>query len=169
MFQRGMWIPQFKPDEDRHHQIFFRCSDCKPLKKACQFFGHVSDIVCDSEKLKTVFDTPLCSSKDCPIKGFMQPTHNLYQVFCDEDGNRFNVFFENIAQVERFFQRFPAKACLFDGKTWCKFLAIEQYHHALIATNEKKLTELTLRKVPIEYGYFKFVYVSGFLSDRIDE
>ena len=70
----------------------------KGMKKACQFFGHHSDSICEEPKLRTVYVKPVCSSNGCPDVDFLYPTHNLYQTFCDENLSWFHVFFENSKQ-----------------------------------------------------------------------
>ena len=164
-----MWLPQHDPAEDRYYHFFHRCDYCRPLKRACQHFGHVSpSCECGEPKLKTVQDRPVCEIPGCPKQDFLRPTHNLYQTFCDEEWNWFHVFFENVEQVESFFRHFPAEVCLNNSRVWCKFVSIVQYHKSLYASGEQKLSEITLKKERKGNGPERFVYISGFLSDSFE-
>ena len=163
-----MWIPQNSVDDDRHHQIIWKCGHCKPLKKSCQFFGHFNETVCEAPRLKTRNDQPVCNYSDCPVEDSMKPTHNLYQTFCDASWNFFFVFFQDVNQVEMFFSKFPAKLCLEDNLVWCKFLSVIQYHKSLKACNQFKPLKITIRKESMSDGTERFYYVSGYLPDRID-
>ena len=165
--RRCMWIPPSNIDDDRHHHIYFRCGTCRPLKRACQYFGHLSDIVCNEPKLATINDSPVCRSEVCSSDGFMIPTHCFYQTFSDVNGNRFFVFFQTVKEVESFFQRFPAKLCLQDDRTWCKFLTIMYQHRTLLAHSQTKMMDLTVREVPFGNDFVRCNYVAGFLSDLL--
>ena len=158
-----MWIPQ-DASEDRHHHIFFRCTSCRVLVTACQFFGHCSEVECDKPCWKTVNDTPICSSGRCKEPDFMVVSHCLYQTFSDKEGNRFNVFFKSPDEVDSFFQTMPAKLCLQDDGVWCKFNTMIHYHHILRAHNQFKVSELTVKSKSIGNGLFRYDYISGFLD-----
>ena len=164
ILKKCMWIPPFQENEDRFHQIFLRCDHCKPLKKSCQYYGHMCpETICLEQKLKTIQDRPVCEYPECPKQDFLKPTHNLYQTFCDENSNRFPVFFPSVEKVESFFRYFPANQCLENDVVWCKFSAIIHYHNGLLNCGETKMIEITLKKEKISFGRERFVYVSGFL------
>ena len=120
------------------------------------------------QKLKTIYDTPVCNNVKCPEEDFMVPTHNLYQIFCDESGDWFNVFFEDVEAVESFFVKFPAKKCLEDDRVWCKFISVIQYYDSLRRFNQFKPLELSVRNEVMSDGTNRIYYVSGFLPDRMD-
>ena len=161
-----MWIPSHDSSEDRHHQIFFRCPACRALKKACQFFGHCADSAdseCSEPRLKTINDTPICTSPRCKEPDFMVVSHCLYQVFCDADGRRFNVFFKSPEEVDSFFRDFPAKLCFSDNSVWCKFNSVLYYHHQLRAHDQFRAVKITARSKSLGNGQFRYDFVSGFL------
>ena len=168
VLKKGMWMPPSDVSEDRFHQIYYRCKHCKPLKKACQYFGHVSEMVCEEPQLKTVNDIPVCEDRNCPNQDFMLATHNLCQTFYDEEWNWFNVFFTDVEQVNLFFRHFPANRCLQDDKTWCQFVAIVQHHKSLEAFKILKMIELTLKVEKLKNGVERLVYVSGFLQNSLE-
>ena len=164
-----MWVPGSDIQEDRHHLIHFRCKHCRRMKSACQYYGHYSDehdLNCQAEKLKTVYDKPVCEEPECPDTDFMRATHNFFQTFQDKDGQNFCVFFDTLAEVQRFFRFFPAAKCLDDDLTWCSFVSVIHQHKSLLSFGQFKELELTVCKRPIMSGTsFRFQYVSGFLSN----
>ena len=161
-----MWIPMNNVDVDRHHHMFFKCDDCKPLLKACQFFGHQSDIECHAPTLDTIYDKPVCSSVNCAENDFMKPTHCLVQTFCDENYNRVTVHFECVQQAELFFVKFPAKQCLDSDVVWCRFLAVIHFFISLESINSFFPTELVVTKKVLASGYERLYFVTGVLSDH---
>lgn len=159
-----MWIPRHDAQEDRHHQIFFRCTSCRQLLRACQFFGHCSEVDCDEPRLKTVNDAPICTNSKCKDPDFMVVSHCLYQVFSDKEGNRFNIFFGNPNEVDSFFRNLSAKLCLQDDAVWCKFNALVHYHRILQAHNQFRMTEITVKSKSLGNGLYRYDYISGSLN-----
>lgn len=163
-----MGVPRKDISVERHHQMFFKCSHCLPLRMACQFFGHCSEEVCTSSSLPTVYDKAICSEENCPDKDFMVPTHNLLQFFCDENLDGFCVYFEDTIHVEQFFSKFPAKDCLENDAIWCKLLSVAQHHQSLLDHNVFRQCQIVVRKKMRSSQFYRWYYVSGSLSDRID-
>ena len=152
-----MWNPHQSLDTDRHHHIFFRCKHCRPLKRACQAFGHIGEVTCDLQSIRTVMDKPVCEAENCPEPDFMIPTHNRVQWFSNKDSNGFCVFFHSPKDVDNFFTHYKAADCLDNNGTWCQFLATLQLHKNYMAHVFEPLT-LTVREEDL-----KLYYVSGCL------
>lgn len=118
------WLPSISEDDDRNHHILFKCSHCRPLSSACQYFGHRGEGTnCTKQQLGTVMDQPICNNPDCPEPDYMSPTHNLVQTFQDENENIFSIFFKTPAEVNCFFGVYDAKSCSEDDALWCKYVA----------------------------------------------
>ena len=162
-----MWIPGNGAEDDRHHLIYFKCSYCKGQKRACQFFGHYSDLYCDAPSLQTVYDKPICSLAECQGSDFMRPTHSLTQIFCDENFDWHYVFFETVEQAELFFTHYPAQECLDDNIIWLRFLSVSQFHRSLELSGCFVPTNIVVTEIKAASGVKKLIYNAGTLSNIV--
>ena len=159
-----MWVPMADLEDDRHHHIYFKCDHCRPLKKACQFYKHYSDLCCEAPILNTLYDKPVCNNEDCPEQDFLKVTHKLTQAFCDGNFDRIFIFFDSVAQAEDFFVHFPAKECLESSYVWAKYSAIVQFHKSLVSSCTFLPIDIVISRKP---GTERLYYVSGTLPSQI--
>ena len=167
------WVPE--AEEDLHHWILFRCTTCRIVRRACQFFGHLKDNACEWETNYTFYDKPVCSK--CTISSdewdftdlyridFLVPSFNLVQTFTDRNNNFLKIFFDSEESIDLFFSPFEAEKCLHNDAFACNFLATVKWHE-LRRKNGAPLFFPVCFESRVENKCLRYYYVSGALSPK---
>lgn len=159
--KRLAWVPLEDITEDRHHSIFYKCSFCSALTRACQYFGHLNEGTCSFERGLTVMDKPVCSREVCTKNEFLTPSHSLHQRFLDQNMNIFFVFFRDPKETDDFFRNFPAKDCLENDNVWCNFVSTRCWYLSKHNCNDPVFVDIVLFHDPAASK--RYYYVSGAL------
>ena len=141
--------------------MYYKCSDCRPPTRACQYFGHLNEETCELQRGLTVMDKPVCSQTACTNNEFLIPSHSLYQRFLDENMNNLFVFFTEPRETDHFFKDFPAKDCLENDDVWCNFLSTRCWHLSKQNCNDPCFFDVVLFHDPA--ASMRYYYVSGTL------
>ena len=167
------WVPP--EDQEFHHQLLFKCPTCHSTTRACQFYGHLSQVHdCTWPKRNTVYDKPVCNKcsnldKDLYEQNqtdltFLYPSHNLYQSFVDRNMNLVFIFFDGPDLVDLFFGEFTAEKCFSSRSTGVNFLSTAQWHLRRFRNQVPLYFPLSFESRAQGKDHFRYYYLSGNLK-----